>query len=173
LLQSCKRMQTKCINFFLHDSISCLFAYYFRLWFRLNILRNNRLFYVNRSKCCQRPSSMGTQHCATSRAGYTSFFWPNPWPPNSPYPSLVYLTTWGVIPQPVYLLWEHNTDEQKQHLLKVWCWRDQCITNDATIHILVHVCGWMRTLEQYYDSINMISAIWHEMCHFCYTWYDF
>jgi len=50
---------------------------------------------------------------------------------------------------------------------------DHCVTDDAAVHILVHVCGQMWTLEQYYDSINMLSATRHEMFHLYHIRYDF
>jgi len=33
---------------------------------------------------------------------------------------------------------------------------DHFVTDDAAIHILVHVCEQMWTLKQYYDSINIL-----------------
>jgi len=56
---------TKCIYFTCaHFNGSCLLTYYLltyciSLWFPLNILLDNRLFYVNRSKCWQGPSLIG------------------------------------------------------------------------------------------------------------------
>jgi len=86
--------------------------------------------------------------------------------------STLFTTRYVAIQKRVYYLRVHNVDKQKQSLMNVWNCMDHCITDDATIHILVHVCGQMWTLQQYYDSISILSGIWHEMFHFCHTWHD-
>jgi len=74
---------------------------------------------------------------------------------------------WGVVQQQAYQLRVLNIDKQKQCLLSVWLCMDHCVTDDATIDILLHVCGQMWTLEQYYDSINVFPP--HDMKCFIFA----
>jgi len=80
------------------------------------------------------------------------------WPPNSPDLSLVYYKIWSVVLQRVYQLGVHNMDKQKQCLLNEWHCMDHCVIDDATIHILVHVCGQIWTLKQ-----NTCAILWQSL----------
>jgi len=142
LIFTCTNFNESCwlIYWFLAD--------YFSLWFLLNILLNNTLFYVNRSKCWQRPCTLGMRHCTTCRSGYTSFIWQDLWPSNSQDLSLVYYKVWGVVQQRVCQLRAHNIGKQKQCLLNVWRWMGHFVTLDATIHILGRMgkCGHLSNI---------------------------
>jgi len=173
-VQICCRAGEKCtqnasIFICIHYNGSCLLTYYLLLPFMVSVKHswNNRLFYVDRSKCCQCPCTMGIQHCATSRAGYTSLIWPNIWPPNSPDLSLVYRKIWGVVPQPVHLLRLHTLTNRSSA-----CWMFgvgqttvSLTMQPSAIRILVHVCGKSGHLS------NIMTVL--ISFHFCYTWYDF
>jgi len=60
----------------------------------------------------------------------------------------------GYRPAASLLVVVHNVDKQKQCLLNVWRCIDHCVTDGATVYILVHVCGQMWILEHYYDIIT-------------------
>jgi len=132
-----------------------LLNYYFSLWFLLNIFLNNTQFYGSRSKCWQRLCTFGMWHDFSRRAHLC--IGPDLKPPNSPDINLVYYKIWAVIQQQVILVVLHKVDKQKLRLLNVWPCMDHFVTYDATIHILVHVCGQMWTLKQYHDNINIFS----------------
>jgi len=63
--------------------------------------------------------------------------------------------------RPAASLLVRKVDKLMQCLLNVWHCMDHCVTDDATIHILVHVCEQIWTLEQYYDIlVHVCGQIW-------------
>jgi len=73
------------LTYFTYYLLTC----YFRLRFLLNILFNNTQFYVKRSKCWQRPCTLGMWHCTISREDYSYSIRPDAGAPNSPDLNLV------------------------------------------------------------------------------------
>jgi len=95
------------------------------------------------------------------------------WSPNN-QTSVWFTSRYGVSSSSEFVSCESVTlTNRNSSLLSVWRCMDPCVTDDATVHILLHVCGQMQTLEEYYDSINIVSAMSHGMFRLCHARYDF
>jgi len=71
---------------------------------------------------------------------------------------LYYGTRYGVSSSNEFISFEGITPTNRS-LLNVWHCVNQFVTDYATIHILVHVCGQMWTFKHCYDSINILLVI--------------
>jgi len=69
--------------------------------------------------------------------------------------SIWFTTRYGMdgIQQQVFHLWVHNVDKQKLRLRNIWRCMDHFVTDDATTHILVHVCGQLSSIMTVLISI--------------------